>query len=87
MRDVSAATQQGTGDEEEKLNPLRHVMQTFCFEHSLISYLTNRFLVLTEEGLQFQTFGGGQSSDLSVGSDRHQRRLGQQTVEQTQEGE
>lgn len=50
-------------------------------------HLADRVLVLTEECLQFQAFSGGQGSNLSVSSYRHLGRLGQETVEQTQQRE
>lgn len=53
----------------------------------VLAYLTNGVLVLIEECLQLDSFGGRQRSDLCVGAHRHGRRLGQQTVEQMQQGE
>lgn len=53
----------------------------------LLGYLADGVLVLIEQRLQFQAFRGGQGSNLSISSDRHLGRLGQQTVEQTQQRE
>lgn len=50
-------------------------------------YLTNWVLVLAEERLEFEAFGRGQRSDLGVGRQGDRGRLGQQAVEQPQQGE
>lgn len=53
----------------------------------MIRYLTNRVFVLAKERLKFEPLGRGQGPDLSVRRHRHRRRLGQQAVEQPQQGE
>ena len=99
---VNAATPPGTKHKEERTMLVGTSLYLCTAAHSSVSviherhslkpnkffiYLANGVLVLTEEGLKFEMFGGGQRSDLSVGSDRHRGRLGQQTVEQPQQRE